>query len=137
MLDLAIVRFIFVLVISLSAYGLGHKEYPAYPEWAWTLGGLVLGVCIIFFEVRLEKVSLKRLIGAAFGSVLGIFGAFLMGAIIPHDSGIARALIAKMEDFVVVLLLPAFFAITGLRTQISLIQGDHWAYCALIIVVAS
>src|SRR5256885_11085857 len=42
------------------------------------IGGLLVGAAIILFEVRLEKVSLKRLIGAAFGSVLGIFGAFLM-----------------------------------------------------------
>jgi uncharacterized protein YacL len=75
LLDLAIVRFIFILVLSLSAYAL---QPFGYPRWACALAGLVLGGCIIFFEVRLEKVSLKRLIGAAFGSVLGIFGAFLM-----------------------------------------------------------
>ena len=37
------------------------------------VGGLILGGGIIFFEIRLEQVSLKRLIGAAFGAVLGIF----------------------------------------------------------------
>ena len=41
-------------------------------------GGVVFGLCIIFFEMRLERVSLKRLIGAACGSVMGIVGAFLM-----------------------------------------------------------
>src|SRR5579863_9712823 len=45
------------------------------------LGGLVVGAAIILFELRVEKVSLKRLIGAAFGSVLGIFGAFLMSLV--------------------------------------------------------
>jgi uncharacterized protein YacL len=46
------------------------------------IGGLVLGCCIILFEIRLEQVSLKRLIGAAVGSVLGICGAFLMSLIL-------------------------------------------------------
>ena len=38
---------------------------------------------------------------------------------------------------IVVLLLPAFFAFTGLRTQIGLISGAQWLFCALIILVAS
>jgi Kef-type K+ transport system membrane component KefB len=36
----------------------------------------------------------------------------------------------------VILFLPLFFAFTGLRTSISLITGDLWVYCALIIAVA-
>jgi Kef-type K+ transport system membrane component KefB len=67
-----------------------------------------------------------------------LFGAFLLGAIIPHDSRVGRALIDKLEDFIVVLLLPAFFAFTGLRTQIGLISGaEQWLFCGLIILVAS
>jgi uncharacterized protein YacL len=46
------------------------------------LAGLGIGLCIIFFEVRLEAVSLKRLIGAAIGSVLGIIGAFFMALVL-------------------------------------------------------
>src|SRR5689334_1599939 len=42
------------------------------------IGGLLVGAAIILFELRVERVSLKRLIGAAFGSILGIIGAFLM-----------------------------------------------------------
>ncbi len=82
MLDLAIVRIVFILVLSLSAYALVPSAYPTVPAWVCALGGLILGGFIIFFEVRLEKVSLKRLIGAAFGSVLGIFGAFLMSLVL-------------------------------------------------------
>jgi len=82
LLDLAIVRIVFILVLSLSAYALVPSAYPTVPAWICALGGLILGGFIIFFEVRLEKVSLKRLIGAAFGSVLGIFGAFLMSLVL-------------------------------------------------------
>lgn len=67
-----------------------------------------------------------------------IFGAFLLGAIIPHDSRLSRKLLDSLEDFVVVLLLPAFFAFTGMRTQIGLVSGAlQWGICIAIIVVAS
>ncbi len=67
-----------------------------------------------------------------------LFGAFLLGAVLPHDSGVARDLQAKCEDLVLVLLLPVFFAFTGLRTQIGLIgSGRDWLVCVAIIVVAS
>src|ERR1700735_875974 len=79
-LDLAIVPVIFVLVLTVAAYFL-HPLQQAPSPWA-ALAGFLLGGCIIFFEVRLEQVSLKRLIGAAFGSVLGIIGAFLMSLVL-------------------------------------------------------
>ncbi len=67
-----------------------------------------------------------------------VFGAFLLGAIIPHDSRIAHEFTAKLKDTVTVLLLPAFFAYTGMRTQISLVAGwDSWLWCAAIILVAT
>ena len=78
MLELTIVRVIFVLVLGTAAY----KLEPFQPAYAAGLAGLLLGICIIFFEIRLEQVSLKRLIGAAIGSVLGIFGAFLMAMVL-------------------------------------------------------
>ena len=70
--------------------------------------------------------------------VHAIFGAFLLGAIIPHDSVLARDLTHKLEDFVVVLFLPAFFAFTGMRTQVGLMGSAwEWLVCGVIIVVAS
>ena len=70
--------------------------------------------------------------------VHALFGAFVFGAIIPHDSPLARAVLDKLTDFVVVLLLPAFFAFTGLRTNIGLLHGaDAWLVCALVTLVAT
>lgn len=67
-----------------------------------------------------------------------IFGAFVLGAVIPHDGVLAKDLRDKLEDFVIVFLLPAFFAYTGLRTQIGLVSGpSQWLFCILIILVAS
>src|SRR5205823_1603585 len=67
-----------------------------------------------------------------------IFGAFILGAIIPHDSRVAREVPRKVHDVVTVLFLPAFFAFTGMRTEVGLVSGAHqWLICGLIIVVAA
>jgi Kef-type K+ transport system membrane component KefB len=67
-----------------------------------------------------------------------IFGAFLLGAIIPHDSDVAVDFQHKLEDIVKILLLPAFFAYTGMRTQIGLVSGwEAWGFTAVIVLVAT
>jgi Kef-type K+ transport system membrane component KefB len=70
--------------------------------------------------------------------VHGIFGAFLFGVVIPHDSALARVLIERLEDLVLILLLPAFFAVTGMRTRIDLVSDvSQWLICGLVILVAT
>jgi Kef-type K+ transport system membrane component KefB len=65
-----------------------------------------------------------------------IFGAFLFGALMPSHSPAAEALTGRIRG-AVGLLLPAFFAITGLRTQITLISGaTAWWTCLAILAVA-
>lgn len=66
-----------------------------------------------------------------------IFGAFLLGAVIPHDSAVARTFATQLRPMVATLLLPAFFAFTGMRTRIDLLSGGSaWLICALIVLVA-
>lgn len=66
-----------------------------------------------------------------------VFGAFLSGAVLPRHAGLQRALIQRFEDVMVVLLLPLFFAVTGLGTAIGLIgSAASWALCAAIVAVA-
>jgi len=66
-----------------------------------------------------------------------LFGAFLIGSIIPRESLLARSVAAKMEDLVIIFLLPAYFAFTGMRTQVGLVSGvDQWLLCAVIVFVA-
>jgi len=77
-------------------------------------------------------------IATEFIGVHAIFGAFLLGAVIPHESRIAGHVRERIEDVVRVMLLPAFFAFTGLRTEIGLLQSAHdWWICAAIIAVAT
>lgn len=66
-----------------------------------------------------------------------LFGAFFMGVIMPRDDRFVRYVHERFEILSVVLLLPLFFAFTGLRTSIALVQGGAmWGYCALIILTA-
>jgi Kef-type K+ transport system membrane component KefB len=78
----------------------------------------------------------SALITEAIG-IHAIFGAFLVGVLIPHDSQLAHAMKERLEDLVLVLLLPAFFAFTGLRTQLGLLSGGSaWLMCGTIVLVA-
>lgn len=96
-------------------------------------GRLTQGVMAAIFIALLISASATELIG-----IHAVFGAFALGAVIPHDSGMARELTDRLEDIVIVLLLPAFFAYTGLRTQIGLVNGsEQWMMCAMIVAVAS
>ena len=66
-----------------------------------------------------------------------LFGAFLFGAILPRHGKLSTALIQKTEDAVVVVFLPLFFAYSGLRTQIGLLDSaSDWGICLVIIVAA-
>ena len=66
-----------------------------------------------------------------------LFGAFLFGVIIPKTGGLNEVLMERLEDVVVVLLLPVFFAYSGLRTQVGLLgSASDWALCGFILLVA-
>jgi len=85
------------------------------------------------FLLLLTSSLLTEVIG-----IHAVFGAFLLGVIIPHDSRIAADLSAKIKGPVMVLLLPAFFAYTGMKTEIGLLNtGFDWLVCGVIILVAT
>lgn len=87
--------------------------------------------------VVIVGVLLAALTTEAIG-IHAVFGAFLLGALIPHDSRLARDVTRKLYDVVTVLLLPGFFAFTGLRTEIGLVSGwADWLMCGAIIFAAT
>jgi Kef-type K+ transport system membrane component KefB len=66
-----------------------------------------------------------------------LFGAFMLGAIMPSEGRISRRFVAQLQDLVQVVLLPVFFAFTGMRTEVGLLVGGHaWLLCGLIIGLA-
>jgi uncharacterized protein YacL len=84
--DLFLIRAIFVS--SLSFCGWFLQPFGLHPPIGAALG-FALGLAVVIAEVRLRDISLKRLIGAAIGSILGILGAFLISMVLrqsPVDS---------------------------------------------------
>lgn len=88
----------------------------------------------------LAKVLLILLASAVATELLGVhvlFGAFMAGVIMPKEGGLAHELTRKLESMTIVLLLPIFFALAGLKANVGLISGgDMWFYCLLIFAVA-
>ena len=78
-MDVLLIRFLFVAFVSVICFLIRPFGLPRNLDAAV---GLLIGIAIILFEWRLRSVSLKRLIGAAIGSVLGIFGAYFFALVI-------------------------------------------------------
>lgn len=94
--------------------------------------GLNQNLVAVTFVLLLLSSFITELIG-----IHALFGAFLFGVIMPREGGYTESLAVKLEDFVVVFLLPMFFAYSGLRTQINLLNSpEMWFYCLLITAAA-
>ncbi len=66
-----------------------------------------------------------------------LFGAFLMGIAMPEHHGFKEKLTARIHDVTTVILLPLFFAFTGLRTHVGLLDdAQSWLICTLVLLVA-
>jgi uncharacterized protein YacL len=85
MMDLVFVRTLFIIVVAIISWLL--QPFGLDPVQS-LIAGLFIGFCIIFFEMRLRTVSLKQLIGAVMGSVLGIIGSFLISLILRDSLGV-------------------------------------------------
>ena len=78
-MNLAIIRFILVASVSAACYWMHPFQLSREVDAGL---GAATGAAIVLFEWMLRRVSLKRLIGAAIGSLLGIFGAFLFAQVL-------------------------------------------------------
>ena len=107
-----------------------------------------------FLRKRLQRVQLDpkksrsimvalllfALLSATVTELIGIhalFGAFLAGAAVAGHSGLRHLVLDRIEPLALALLLPLFFAFTGLRMQIGLLDGQDWLVCAGIIAIAT
>src|SRR3974390_2472083 len=80
--DLVVLRILFVFITVFSSYELqplGLGRLPAAGV------GLLFGLAVVLFEIRLRQVSLKRLLGAVIGSITGIIGAYLFSLVIRNS----------------------------------------------------
>ncbi len=82
LVDVVLIRLLFVLIVAAICFLIRPFNLPSNLDAA---AGLLIGIAIIVFEWRLRVMSLKRLIGAAIGSVLGIIGAYLFALVIRNS----------------------------------------------------
>jgi K+:H+ antiporter len=69
--------------------------------------------------------------------VHALFGAFMAGLVMPKNDGMIAELVERIESLSLALLLPLFFALTGLRTRIDLLTGrSMWGYTVAILATA-
>lgn len=78
-MDLILVRIVFFLVLSAACYFLRPFGLSVIPS---VLAGAAAAVLVIVFELRVRALSLKRLIGAVAGSLLGIAGGYLIALVL-------------------------------------------------------
>ena len=84
-MDLIIIRLVFISVVAVACYHLKPFGLANFHAWISACAGIVIGIIIVWFEARLRVVSLKRLIGAVIGSILGILGAYLFSIVIKNS----------------------------------------------------
>ncbi|CAK5283117.1 unnamed protein product [Mycena citricolor] len=103
---------------------------------AYKTGSVENGPTMLFMTVTILLVF-----GSAFFTdVIGvhaIFGAFVMGLTVPREGGLTIALTEKLEDMVSIIFLPTYFTISGLSTNLRLLDtGITWGYTITICVLA-
>lgn len=126
----------------------------------YTIGLTLLYILLMFAVVRpfLKKIGsvyansevinksfvafifILLVVSAAATEIIGIhalFGAFIAGVVMPSNIGFRKVMMEKVEDVALVFFLPLFFAFTGLRTEIGLLNSPElWLLCLLFVVVA-
>ena len=141
------------VVIAISKAG-------SFASALYSVGLAVVYIAVMFLVVRpfLKKVGevyanrevinktfvafilLILIISSCLTEIIGIhalFGAFMAGVVMPSNLGFRKVMMEKVEDISLVFFLPLFFAFTGLRTEIGLINSPElWMVCLLLVTVA-
>ncbi|GJC79779.1 K(+)/H(+) antiporter 1 [Colletotrichum liriopes] len=113
--------------------------YAVRPAFMWVLrrtksleNGPTQGVVALTLMMVLASAFFTSIIG-----VHSIFGAFMVGLMCPHEGGFAIKLTEKIEDLIATLFVPLFFALSGINTDLGLLDsGKTWGYVIAIIFVA-
>lgn len=145
-----------LLALAIALSGSGHS--PLISLWVLLCGaGFVIG-CIIVVPPIFKWMArhcpdsepvdemyvcgiLAAVLAAGFVTdtigIHALFGAFVIGVLVPKEGPFAGALVEKVEDLVSGLLLPLYFVSSGLKTDVTTIQGaQSWGLLALVIFTA-
>jgi Kef-type K+ transport system membrane component KefB len=118
----------YVAVMMLVVRPLAHRilsrfDNDEFPAWV---------VPVVLVMVLLSALTTKVI------GIHSLFGGFTMGVVLSSNDRLNEMLRSKFHDIATILLLPAFFAVTGLRTQITLLEnGYDWLLTGVIILVAT
>src|SRR3989475_10285178 len=121
--DVVLIRLVFTAILLTGGY-----VVPPIPGHRLSSAGApgLVAIAIIFFEMRIRRSSLKTLIGAAVGSILGIVGAYLIGALISSQDSMA---VPPSTKTFLTLALTFFMAYVGL--MVGAAKGDYLELSAL------
>lgn len=145
-----------LLALAVSLSGTGGS--PLVPLWVF-LCGCCFVLCCVFIVSPIFKwmaqrcpegepvdelyvcATLAAVLAAGFVTdcigIHALFGAFVLGILVPKEGPFADALVEKVEDLVAGLFLPLYFVSSGLKTNIATIQGlQSWGLLVLVIFTA-
>jgi K+:H+ antiporter len=145
--------FLIALATTIAVSGTAGDVFKTIAEAAVYILIMVLIVRRIVARMAIAFDEVGRIPGAWFaGIIVGvllsayvteeiniafIFGAFVMGMVMPRHARLSEEITRRIDDFVVTLLLPVFFVYTGLRTNIGLLdRPELWLLTLLLIAVA-
>ncbi|XVE57990.1 hypothetical protein DITRI_Ditri04bG0134000 [Diplodiscus trichospermus] len=145
-----------LLALAIALSGTGHS--PLVSLWVFLCGsGFVLCCALIVppifrwmsqhcpegepvKELYVCATLVAVLVAGFVTDTIGIhalFGAFVIGVLVPKDGPFAGALVEKLEDLVSSLFLPLYFVSSGLKTNVATIQGaQSWGLLVLVIITA-
>ena len=153
-----ILAFVVAVAHSATSGGSGHGANKMEAIRTVALAGAFAALMFLFVRPFLRRLQLmydrqgrlsQNVVAALFLLIIAsawsterigihaMFGAFLLGVVMPKGTQFVRHVTDKLEDFTVVFLLPVFFAFTGLKTQLGLLnEPSLWVYAGLIIAAA-
>ncbi|CAE6526951.1 unnamed protein product [Rhizoctonia solani] len=127
--------FVFVYAVGWTLFII----YPAKRSMIWLArrtGSVENGPSPLFMTTTILLVFGSALLTDIIG-VHAIFGGFLAGLAIPHEGGLAIALTEKLEDIVSIIFLPLYFTLSGMSTDLGLLNNSiTWGHTVLICVTA-
>ncbi|RDX61131.1 Cation/H(+) antiporter 20, partial [Mucuna pruriens] len=145
------------LAVALAGDGSGGHKSPLVSVWVLLSGvGFVVFMMVVIRPAMkvvarrgesdaVEEVyvclTLAGVLASGFMTDLigihSIFGAFVFGLTVPKEGNFAKRLVERIEDFVLGLLLPLYFASSGLKTDVTTIRGGAaWGLLFLVIFTA-
>lgn len=120
------------IVYLVVMFTLGRRLLRSLADRARLNRGRTEGFLAVVLLITLASAWITERLG-----IHAVFGAFLVGTLLPRKTEIVETLMQRLHDVMVVLLLPLFFAFSGLRTSITLISGGSlWAICIAVTVIA-